>query len=98
QQQQRLSPPDIVSATIDGGVVSIFYSRPYIKHPRTGEMRKIWGGLVPYGQVWRAGANEATLFVTEKPIKVGGATLPAGAYSMFMLPQADGSAELIFNK
>jgi hypothetical protein len=97
QAQQRPSPPGIATATIDGGVVTLFYSRPYIKHPKTGETRKIWGGLVPYGQLWRTGANEATVLITEKPLRIGGATVAAGAYSIFTIPAA-GGARLIINK
>ena len=76
----------------------VVYGRPYTKHPKTGEVRKIWGGLVPYGKVWRAGADEATLFITQKPLVVGGTPLPAGAYTLFLLPADDGSAKLIISK
>jgi len=97
-QAPRISPPDITGAVVDGNRVTIFYSRPYTKDPKTGEKRKIWGGLVPYGKVWRMGANEATLLVTQKSIEVGGQTIPAGAYTLFMLPEEDGKAQLIVNK
>jgi hypothetical protein len=97
-QQQRVSPHETISTTIDGGRVIVVYGRPYMKNPKTGEVRKIWGGLVPFGQVWRAGADEATMFVTERPLTVGGKSVPAGAYSLFLLPKADGSATLILNK
>jgi hypothetical protein len=97
-QQKRPSPPDVAGATIDGGRVTVYYARPSIKDPRTQETRKIWGGLVPYGKVWRTGANEATLLVTQKPLVFGETKVPAGAYSLFTLPQEDGSAKLIINK
>jgi hypothetical protein len=97
-QQKRISPPDIAGAAVDGNRVTVYYSRPYTKDPKTGEARKIWGGLVPYGKVWRLGANEATLLVTQQPIELGGTTVPAGAHSLFMLPNEDGSAKLIVNK
>lgn len=97
-QQKRLSPPDITGAVIDGSRVTIFYSRPYTKDPRSGAQRKIWGGLVPYGKVWRTGANEATLLVTQQPLDIGGVTVPAGAVTLFTLPAEDGSAKLIINK
>jgi hypothetical protein len=61
-------------------------------------MRKIWGTLVPYGKVWRTGADEATLIITQKPIIFGEVTIPAGAYTLFTLPNEDGTAKLIFNK
>ncbi|HLP78092.1 MAG TPA: DUF2911 domain-containing protein [Candidatus Paceibacterota bacterium] len=97
-QQKRVSPPDVTGAVIDGNRVTVYYSRPSAKKPGTQEERKIWGGLVPYGKVWRTGANEATLLVTQKPIVFGETTVPAGAYTLFTLPQEDGSAKLIINK
>jgi hypothetical protein len=51
--------------------------------------RKVYGGLVPFGQVWRTGANEATTFVTSADIVVGGTTVPAGSYTIFTVPNAD---------
>ena len=97
-QQRRLSPHETISAVIDGNRVTVVYGRPYTKNPRSGEVRKIWGGLVPYGKVWRTGADEATLLITQKPMVLGGATVPAGAYTLFTLPQEDGTAKLIINK
>lgn len=97
-QQKRLSPPDITSAVIDGNRVTLVYSRPYTKSHTTGEMRKIWGGLVPYGKIWRTGANEATMLITQQPIVLGGTDVPAGAYTLFTLPAEDGTAKLIINK
>ena len=97
-QQPRVSPPGVASAVVDDARTTIYYSRPYTKDPRTGQPRKIWGGLVPFGQVWRLGANEATLLVTQQPLEAGGATLPAGAYTLFLLPRADGTAQLIVNR
>jgi hypothetical protein len=97
-QEKRLSPHETISAVIDGNRVTIIYGRPYTKSPKTGEMRKIWGGLVPYGAVWRTGADEATMLITQKPITIGEATVPAGAYTLFTLPNEDGTAKLIINK
>ena len=97
-KKARPSPPSTVSADIDGNEVKIAYSRPGAKDPKSGEVRKIWGGLVPYGKVWRTGANEATLLTTAKPITIGGFALAAGTYSLFTVPQADGSAKLVINK
>lgn len=97
-KKARPSPPATVSADIDGNEVKIAYSRPGAKNPKSGEVRKIWGGLVPYGQVWRTGANEATLLTVAKPIVIGGYSLAAGTYSLFTVPQADGAAKLIINK
>src|SRR5580692_4666777 len=97
-QQKRMSPHETVSAVIDRDRVMLVYGRPYTKSPRTGEVRKIWGGLVPYGEVWRTGADEATLLITQKPIVFGATVIPAGAYTLWTLPTADGSAKLIVNK
>src|SRR5258708_7300750 len=97
-QQKRVSPHETTSAVIDGNRVTVVYGRPYTKNPKTGEPRKIWGGLVPYGKVWRTGADEATLLITQKPIMFGDIAVPAGAYTLFTMPQADGSAKLIINK
>ena len=97
-QLKRVSPHETISAVIDGSRVTVVYGRPYSKDPKSGEVRKIWGGLVPYGKVWRTGADEATTLTTQKPIVIGETTIPAGAYTLFTLPQEDGSAKLIFNK
>ena len=97
-QQKRVSPHETVSAVVDGNRVTVVYGRPYTKDPKTGEPRKIWGGLVPFGKVWRTGADEATLFITQQDIQMGDATIPAGAYTLWTLPNEDGSAKLIINK
>jgi hypothetical protein len=59
--------------------------------------RKIYGGLVPFGEVWRTGANEATTFVTSADVMVGGKTVPAGSYTIFTVPTVD-KWTLIINK
>jgi hypothetical protein len=92
------SPHETASAVIDGSRVTVTYGRPYTKDPKTGEARKIWGGLVPFGKVWRTGSDEATLLVTQKPLVFGDVTVPAGAYTLWTLPVEDGSAKLIINK
>jgi hypothetical protein len=97
-QQKRNSPHETIGGVIDGNRVTVIYGRPYTKDPKSGEPRKIWGTLVPYGKVWRTGADEATLFITQKDLQVGDATIPAGAYSLWTLPNEDGTAKLIFNK
>ncbi len=98
QEHKRVSPHETVSATIDGNQIKIVYGRPYTKDPKTGEKRKIWGSLVPFDKVWRLGADEATLLTTQQPIEIGGKTIPAGTYSLFMLPRGDQGASLIINK
>lgn len=97
-QQQRVSPHDTISTTIDGGRVTVVYGRPYSKDHKTGEVRKIWGGLVPFGKVWRAGADEATTLITQQPLTFGETTIPAGAYTLFVLPEESGQSKLIINK
>ena len=78
--------------------MKLVYGRPYTTKPGTTEVRKIWGGLVPFGKVWRTGADEATLLTTKEPIEIGGFALPAGTYSLFTVPDEDGSAKLVINK
>ena len=97
-QEKHISPHETISAVIDGNRVTIVYGRPYTKKPGTSENRKIWGGLVPYGKVWRTGADEATLLITQNPIVFGETTIPAGAYTLWTLPGEDGTAKLIINK
>ncbi|HEU5401539.1 MAG TPA: DUF2911 domain-containing protein [Terriglobales bacterium] len=75
----------------DGKKVSIDYGSPSIRG------RKIMGGLVPYGQVWRTGANEATGFVTDTDLMVGETKVPAGKYTIYTLP-GETSWQLIINK
>lgn len=96
-QQKRISPHETISKAIEGNRVTVVYGRPYTKDPESAKMRKIWGGLVPYGEVWRTGADEATLLITQQPIEVGGALIPAGAYTLWTLP-AEGKTVLIVNK
>ncbi len=96
--RQRVSPHETITATIDGDELKLVYGRPYTTKPGTTEARKIWGSLVPYGKVWRMGADEATLLTTKEPIEIGGFALPAGTYSLFMVPSEDGTAKLILNK
>lgn len=98
QDKKRVSPHETVSATIDGAQVKIVYGRPYTKNPKSDEMRKIWGGLVPYGKVWRMGADEATLLTTDKDLELGGTKIPAGSYSLYLQPEEDGAAKLLVNK
>jgi DUF2911 family protein len=98
EKKSRVSPHETVKADIDGNEISIVYGRPYTKDPHTGEKRKIWGGLLPFNKVWRLGADEATLLTTQKPLEIGGKSLPAGTYSLFLMPRSDKTASLIINK
>lgn len=91
-QQQRASPHETVEGTIGGKKVTITYGRPYLKG------RKAVGGtLVPYGQVWRTGADEATVLTTEADLMIGDLLVPKGSYSLFTLPTEAGW-KLIVNK
>ena len=83
-KSQRPSPPAKAECKLaDGKTITVDYSSPRMKG------RKIYGGLVPYGQVWRAGANEATTFVSGTDLTVGGKTVPAGSYTIFTIPNED---------
>lgn len=94
----RVSPHEVISLKVDGNRVTIIYGRPYSKDPKTSAIRKIWGELVPYGKVWRTGSDEATTLITQQAIDLGGTTVPAGIYTLFTVPQADGTAKLVINK
>jgi len=69
-----------------GSMITITYGRPSAKHPRTGEDRKVWGGLVPFNQPWRLGADEATLLINPHPLVIGSTTIPAGAHTLYLVP------------
>jgi len=86
------SPAATATGKIKGANITINYSSPAVKG------RKIWGGLEAYDKVWRAGANDATTFETDKDIKVEGKTLAAGKYSFFLIPRESGTWTAIFNK
>lgn len=91
-KSKRPSPPAIVTQTIKGGAtLTIDYSQPSLKG------RKIGAEIAPYGQVWRTGANEATVFETSQDIKVEGKALPAGKYSLYSIP-GEKDWVFIFNK
>jgi hypothetical protein len=84
------SPAATAKGTINGANITVNYSSPSVKG------RKIYGGLVPYNEVWRAGANEATVFKTDKKIVVGSTPLPAGSYSIYAIP-TEKTWTVIFN-
>lgn len=87
----RPSPLAVVTMKYDETYVKITYSQP---HKRG---REVFGKLVPYEQVWRTGANEATEITLTGDLLVGGDTLTAGTYSIFSIPNPD-SWTIIFNK
>ena len=74
----------------DDLTIKVFYNRPYKKG------REIFGKLVPFGEVWRTGANEATTFETNKQLTIEGKSLPKGTYSLWTIPQED-TLTVIFN-
>jgi hypothetical protein len=100
--QPRTSPHDVISSTFDGerfgNRVMIVYGRPYSKDPRGDEIRTIWGGVVPWGERWRLGADEATLMITQRPLMLGWLEVPAGTYSLYMMPVEGGTSQLIINR
>lgn len=84
------SPQKRTSGNIKEAGVAITYGSPSVRG------RKIWGGLEPYDEVWRMGANEATIFEVNKDVQVEGQDLAAGKYAIFTIPTAD-DWTLIFN-
>lgn len=92
QNKPRISLPDTARGTIGKANIIIAYSKPSVKN------REIWGGLVKFDSVWRAGANEATTFETDRNIKIEGKLLPAGKYAFFLIPKEKGKWITIFNK
>lgn len=93
-QMGKSRPSPAASATCDlgnGQTIKTDYSSPRMKG------RKIYGELVPFGEVWRTGANDATTFVTSANVEVGGKNVPAGSYTIFTVPNAD-KWTLIINK
>ena len=98
-KSKRPSPPGTATFSFaDGETITIDYSRPKIRSPKTGEPRVIYGALVPYGEVWRAGANEATTFITQASLDLGGTPVPAGSYTLYILPEQSGPWKLIVSK
>jgi hypothetical protein len=90
-QDKPASPPATVTGKIGAANVKITYCQP------SARGRKIMGGLVPYGEVWRTGANEATTIEFDKPVKIEGKDLAAGKYSLFTIP-GENEWTIIINK
>ena len=86
-QTKKHSPEETVSHAMAGGEVEVFYNRPFKKD------REVFGNLVPYGVVWRTGANEATTFSTNVDLTVEGEILAAGKYTFWTIP---GETEWVF--
>ncbi len=88
----RKSPRAAVMESVNGVEVRIAYGRPAVQE------RKVWGELVPWKRVWRAGANEATTMTLARDARVEGQALSAGAYSFFVIPAENGEWTVIFNR
>lgn len=86
------SPREQAEGTIDGIAVAVDYGAPSVKG------RTVWGGLEPYGKVWRAGANDNTTITFDKNITINGNNLSAGKYGFFIIPNEKGDWTVIFNK
>lgn len=90
-KSKRPSPPGTAEVTLKNKKITIDYSRPSLKD------RKVGQELAPYGKVWRTGANEATALNTEIDLNIGGVKVPAGKYTLYILP-SEGTWKLIINK
>jgi len=90
-QQKPASPPATATGKIGAANVKIVYSQP------SARGRKVMGGLVPYGEVWRTGANECTTIEFDKPVKIEGKDLAAGKYALFTIP-GENEWTVIINK
>ena len=88
----RASPNAMLSQTIGTTVVNMHYSRPGVKG------RTIFGGLAPWDQVWRAGANEPTTVMFEDDVLIEGEPLPAGTYNIFIEPHEEGPWDFIVHE
>ncbi|HEX2076604.1 MAG TPA: DUF2911 domain-containing protein [Longimicrobium sp.] len=90
-QEQVVSPRDTAEMRFANDRIFIDYGRPSMRG------RTIMGGLVPYGRVWRTGANAATTFVTPRDLRIGGTRVPAGTYTLYTLP-GESEWQLIINR
>ena len=90
-QNPPASPASSASGKIGNATITINYGSPSVK------ARTIWGELVPYGKVWRTGANKATTFETDADITIEGQTLKKGKYGLFTIPEQK-EWTIIFNK
>ncbi len=91
-QKKVQSPAEVANGKINDANITIKYGSPSVRG------REIWGALVPFDQVWRAGANDATTFETDKDLMIEGSKLPAGKYAFFVIPSKESDYTVIFNK
>jgi len=92
QAAAAVSEDATASVHIAGGTIDVRYNTPHMRG------RKIMGELVPYGQVWRTGANPATTLITSVPLKFGDLLVPAGTHTIYTLPSADAWKLIINNQ
>lgn len=90
-QHPVLSPAAETAVSLNGHALTVYYCAPSMRG------RKIMGALVPYGKVWRTGANTSTTFKTEANLRIGNVSVPAGTYTLYTLPSAE-AWTLIINK
>lgn len=90
-QEKPTSSKEVTTGKINKATITISYGSPSVR------AREIWGKLVPFNQVWRAGANDATTFETSEELNIDGSKLPAGKYSFFIIPN-EKECVIIFNK
>jgi len=86
------SPHASAEATVNGVKITINYHSPKVKE------RTIWGGLVPYDEVWRTGANNATTLEVNENCKIGNNKIPKGKYALFTIPRKGDTWTVILNK
>lgn len=91
EQPERLSPHESAMGKVGEANITVTYGRPYKKG------REIYGGLVPWDEVWRTGADEATTLETDRDLMLGSLHVPAGKYALFTIPGQD-NWTLIVNK
>ncbi|GAA4270981.1 DUF2911 domain-containing protein [Aquimarina gracilis] len=90
QNTKKHSPEETITHTTKEATITVYYNRPFKND------REIFGNLVPYGKVWRTGANEATTFSTDKDLLIDGTLLKAGLYTLWTIPNPK-SWKIIFN-
>lgn len=91
QPKKLLSPRKIARGNTAVGEIEVDYGAPSVRD------RQVWGALVPYDTIWRAGANETTAITFEKSVSIGNAVLEAGTYSYFIIPKQEGNWTIVLN-
>ncbi len=93
EENKKLKSPRLESSgVVDGVEVDLDFGSPSVKE------RVIWGDLVPYDEVWRAGANEATALTFGSAVLIDGSEVPAGTYALFIIPRADKDWTVVLNE